>query len=109
MENRGEGATYGEAKTKYLQQRWFYEGGGGPVSGNKEQNTNRKHCKSTVSFEMNSLIQFLCQQGRGKNTKESLEHFRLLILFDKHFKKWFPRKYDKKEWYPNFLLHKFRF
>ena len=65
----------------------FTKGGWGPVSGNKEQNTNRKHCKSTVSFEMNSLIQFLCQQGRGKNTKESLEHFRLLILFDKHFKK----------------------
>ena len=58
--------------------------------------------------ERYSLIQFLCKQGRGKNTEESLEHFRVLTLFGKHFNKWFPRKDDKKEWRPSFQPHKFR-
>ena len=68
-----------------------------PVSGNKEQKTNKKHRKSKMFVERYSLIQFLCKQGRGKNTEESLEHFRVLTLFGKHFNKWFPRKDDKKE------------
>jgi hypothetical protein len=52
-------------------------------------------------------FQLMCKQGIGRNQSKTLQLYRVLALFDKHYNKWYIIEENKKEWYPSFPKGKY--
>ena len=52
--------------------------------------------KVVTYVERDSLIELMCKQGKGRNQSETLQLYRVLALFDKHYNKWYIIEENKK-------------
>ena len=87
-----------------MQQRWFNKGN---YNGKKVEISSGGKAKVVTYVERDSLIELMCKQGKGRNQSETLQLYRVLALFDKHYNKWYVIEENKKEWYPSFPKGKY--
>jgi hypothetical protein len=104
MEKREKGSTSLDRKSKSLQQRWFNKGN---YNGKKVEISSGGKAKVVTYVERDSLIELMCKQGKGRNQSETLQLYRVLALFHKHYNKWYIIEENKKEWYPSFPKGKY--
>eukprot|EP00986_Skeletonema_menzelii_P001712 scaffold468_cov133-Skeletonema_menzelii.AAC.4 len=82
------GSTSFDSKVKSFQQRWFRARSTGIENDEKKQ-TPVEEDAGSIYIERDSLISLTCQRGNAS----SVEHYRVLAFFTKHYKKWYP-SYD---------------
>ena len=86
------GSTSFDTKTKSFQQRWFRKRGNGNGNDRDEKKASTEDDSASIYIERDSLISLNCQRGGAS----SVEHYRVLALFTKHYKKWYP-SYDPQK------------
>ena len=85
------GSTSLDRKTKSLTQRWFTKC---KVDHSKEEISANKH---NYFIARHTIVALECVYGTGKNRIQSVEMFRVLAIFSKHYNKWFCIKKDWQE------------
>ena len=82
------GSTGFDSKVKSFQQRWF-RARGTTIQNNEKEQTPTEEDAASIYIERDSLISLTCQRGKAS----SVEYYRVLAFFTKHYKKWYP-SYD---------------
>ena len=79
------GSTSFDTKVKSFQQHWFRAKGAEFKNDEKKQTLVQEDAGS-IYIERDSLISLTCERGKVS----SVEYYRVLALFTKHYKKWYP-------------------
>ena len=66
-----------------MSQRWFTKC---KVDYSKEETSAETN---TYFIARHTIVTFECVYGAGKNKVQSMEHIRVLDIFNKHYNKWF--------------------
>lgn len=101
------GSIASESKYMSRPERWFRAKPANATSTNIDDGQLMPDCavdtcvRKEIYMSRNSLVQCHCKRGMGKNAHTTVEFYRVLGFFDKHYNKWYMAADDKFHFTPN--------